>query len=174
MRRATVLVVAGVLLLGACASADPPEDRAVPPSKRAPVEATVPVPSPSPTFGFANAVIETDGEPVLLTVEMAETDEQRGFGLMFRRSLPEDRGMAFIFFEEHSGGFFMKNTLIPLSIAFFDVDGEILSILDMEPCREEPCKIYDPGVPYYGALEVNQGFFDRHGVTEGDIISISR
>ena len=65
------------------------------------------------------------------------------------------------------GGFWMKNTLIPLSIAFFDRQGVILRILDMEPCRADPCPVYYPGVVYQGALEVNQGWFRRRGLAEG-------
>ena len=81
--------------------------------------------------------------------------------------------MVFIFFEKHLGGFWMKNTLIPLSIAFFDQDGEILEILDMDPCEKDPCPTYDPGVPYWGALEVNKGAFDEWGVSAGDTIRMN-
>lgn len=137
-------------------------------------ETATTTPSPSTTFDVVPAIIQTDEEPVLLNVEVAEKPEQRQQGLMFRRSLPDDGGMVFLFFEEHHGGFWMKNTLIPLSIAFFDVDGKIVKILDMEPCKADPCKIYDPGVGYYGALEVNQGAFDDWGVEIGDTIEISR
>ena len=119
------------------------------------------------------AIIETDHEPVMLTVEMAESEEDRAKGLMGRTSLAEDHGMVFIFFEKHFGGFWMKNTLIPLSIAFFDQDGEILEILDMEPCEKDPCPTYDPGVSYWGALEVNEGAFDEWGVTVGDTIRMN-
>jgi len=109
---------------------------------------------------------------VLVNIEIAETQEQHAQGLMFRKSLDEDCGMLFVFFEEMTGGFYMKNTLIPLSIAFFDVDGTIMKILDMEPCDEDPCKIYEPGVAYHGALEVNKGAFTEWGVEEGDPIRI--
>jgi uncharacterized membrane protein (UPF0127 family) len=120
------------------------------------------------------AVIETDDGPVRIAVEVADTDEERQRGLMHRKSLPEDAGMVFVFPGETSGGFWMKNTLIPLSIAFYDADGKILRILDMEPCRADPCKVYDPGVAYRGALEVNQGAFGRWGVSEGDTITLAR
>jgi uncharacterized membrane protein (UPF0127 family) len=111
---------------------------------------------------------------VLVNIIVAESDEAQGVGLMHRESFPEDCGMVFLFFEERSGGFWMKNTLIPLSIAFFDAEGEILSILDMEPCEADPCDVYDPGVPYSGALEVNQGRFEDWGVEVGDEIDITR
>jgi uncharacterized protein len=127
-------------------------------------------PRAGPTFEPATAIIETDDGPVMVDIEVAATDEERARGLMHRESLDEDSGMLFIFFEANSGGFWMKNTLIPLSIAFFDRDGEILKILDMTPCKKEPCPIYDPGVKYFGALEVNRGAFDEWGVEEGDVI----
>lgn len=133
-----------------------------------------PLPSPSPSFPPARALIDTGDDSVLVNLVIAENETQHQYGLMFRESFPDDCGMAFLFFEEHQGGFWMKNTRIPLSIAYFDEEGEILSILDMEPCESDPCEIYDPGVAYNGALEVNRGSFDEWGVEEGDQISITR
>ncbi len=82
--------------------------------------------------------------------------------------------MVFMFFEESSGGFWMKNTLIPLSIAFFDEQGTILRILDMDPCERDPCPTYDPDTSYWGALEVNRGAFEDWGISEGDRITITQ
>jgi len=113
-------------------------------------------------------VIETEHGPVELKVELATTPEAWSRGLMFREHLPEDQGMLFIFPEAQGSPFWMKNTWIPLSIAFADQNGVILRILDMEPCEEDPCPSYYPGVAYRQALEVNQGWFERHGVKEGD------
>jgi uncharacterized membrane protein (UPF0127 family) len=93
---------------------------------------------------------------------------------MFRRSLPRNAGMIFAFPRDRRGGFWMKNTLIPLSIAFSDRRGRILRILDMTPCRSEPCRIYDPGVAYRSALEVNRGAFTRWDVKRGDRITLRR
>ena len=126
--------------------------------------------SPSPSPESATAVIDTGNEVVLVDVEVADSPEERAEGLMNRDSLDEDEGMLFVFFEANTGGFWMKNTRIPLSIAFFDRNGEILSIMDMDPCRESPCPSYDPGVSYWGALEVNQSAFDEWGVEVGDTI----
>ena len=126
--------------------------------------------SPSPSLNPATAMIDTDDGIVLVNTEVADSPEERAVGLMNRESLDEGAGMMFLFFEENEGGFWMKDTLIPLSIAFFDRDGTILSILDMEPCRRDPCKNYDPGVPYWGALEVNQGAYEEWGVEVGDRI----
>ncbi|MGH3023054.1 MAG: DUF192 domain-containing protein [Gaiellaceae bacterium] len=119
-------------------------------------------------------VIETEAGEVVLDVEVADSAEERQVGLMNRESLPRDAGMIFLFEENSSGGFWMKNTLIPLSIAFADAGGSILRILDMEPCEADPCEIYDPGVFYRSALEVNQGAFERLGVEEGDRLRLER
>lgn len=130
--------------------------------------------SPMPSFATSAAIIETDDGPVLIDVEVAQTIEQRQYGLMNRTHLDEDAGMIFIFFEPSSTGFWMKNTRIPLSIAYFGKNGRILRIMDMEPCKKDPCPVYDPGVVYHGALEVNQGAFDRWDVEEGDIIRMNQ
>jgi len=130
--------------------------------------------TPSPGFNLGRALIDTGDESVLIDVEVAASDEARRRGLMHRRSLPENAGMAFIFFERQTGGFWMKNTSIPLSIAFFDEKGVVRRIMDMDPCTKDPCKVYDPGVSYSGALEVNQGAYERWGVEEGDRIHITQ
>lgn len=154
MRRSILLSLV-ILLVGAGCYSSEEEPGSVPPAT-------------------ATALIDTGEDSVLVNLEIADTDEERRRGLMFRESLPEDRGMAFVFFEEPRGYFWMKNTLIPLSIAFFDQEGEILRILDMEPCEADSCEVYDPGIPYVGALEVNQGMFEEWGVEEGDRITISQ
>jgi uncharacterized membrane protein (UPF0127 family) len=117
-------------------------------------------------------VIQTDGGEVEIAVEIADTSEERARGLMGRKSLPENSGMIFVYPEATEGAFWMKNTLIPLSIAFYGSDGTILRILDMEPCRRDPCPLYDPGVAFNGALEVNRGAFERLGVREGDRLEL--
>jgi hypothetical protein len=122
----------------------------------------------------ATAVIETDGGPVVVEVELAETTEERRHGLMDRGSLPEQAGMLFVYSDDRRGGFWMKNTLIPLSIAFLDGEGRVLALLDMEPCQADPCPVYDPGVAYRLALEVNQGAFAEWGVELGDLVTVSR
>jgi uncharacterized protein len=120
----------------------------------------------------ANALITTAGQDVELSIEVADDEAERARGLMLRRSLPDNAGMVFLYPEPTAGSFWMKNTLIPLSIAFFDDEGTILRILDMEPCREDPCPLYTPGVAFTGALEVNRGAFARLGVLEGDRIEL--
>jgi uncharacterized membrane protein (UPF0127 family) len=170
MRIRALAVVALLLVLPACNAAG----RVAEDAKGTLCDPPEPLPSPSPSFPAARALIDTGEDSVLVDLIVAESEEAQQFGLMHRESFPEDCGMAFLFFEEHSGGFWMKNTLIPLSIAFFDADGTILAILDMEPCEKDPCEIYDPGVSYHGALEVNQGRFDDWDVEVGDEINITR
>ncbi|TFU17193.1 DUF192 domain-containing protein [Thermus tengchongensis] len=119
------------------------------------------------SFPKSTLYVEQGGRRHTLKVEVADTPERQAQGLMFRKSLGEDEGMVFLFPTPTAGGFWMKNTLIPLSIAFFDRQGVILRILDMEPCRKDPCPVYYPGVVYQGALEVNQGWFQRQSLTPG-------
>ncbi len=131
-------------------------------------------PAASPTFRRAPVIIETDDGPVLVNAEVADTPERTQLGLMHRTELADDAGMVFLFFEDTTSGFWMKNTLIPLSIAFFDARGEIVAILDMDPCEADPCPVYEPGAEYRGALEVNQGAFADWGVEEGDTIRVTK
>ncbi|MFP4535461.1 MAG: DUF192 domain-containing protein [Spirochaetaceae bacterium] len=101
---------------------------------------------------------------VTLEVEVADTPEGRTRGLMFRENLPENRGMLFVFPERSRRSFWMKNTLIPLSIAYIRDDWVILEIYEMEPESVEAVRSRNP-VRY--ALEVNQGFFAEHGIEPG-------
>ncbi|MFF2591604.1 DUF192 domain-containing protein [Peribacillus butanolivorans] len=105
-----------------------------------------------------------------LTVQVADTQRKIEKGLMFVGKLPENEGMLFVFSEKIYGGFWMKNTLIHLSIAFLGSDGEILKILDMEPCKEDKCPTYDPELSYHYAIEVNLGWFEKNQIKEGDYV----
>jgi uncharacterized membrane protein (UPF0127 family) len=118
--------------------------------------------------------IETSSGEVLVEVSIAETSESRQQGLMGVEEMGEDTGMVFLEEQPVQQAFWMKDTLIPLSIAFWDQDGRIQAILDMEPCREDPCELYDPGVAWIGAVEVNQGFLADHGVEVGDSVTLER
>ena len=99
-----------------------------------------------------------------LDVEVASDDPSRQLGLMNRESLPETRGMLFIFRTLREQRFWMKNTLIPLSIAFISDEGKILQIEDMEP-KDLSGTRSKHKVRY--ALEVNKGWFERHGIALG-------
>ena len=102
-------------------------------------------------LGSATGRLALDGE--VLRPELALTPGARSLGLMNRRRAPED-GMLFVFPRSTSGGFWMKDTLVPLTIAFFNADGERVRKLSMVPCRTDQCPIYDPGRIYRFALEL--------------------
>jgi uncharacterized membrane protein (UPF0127 family) len=122
----------------------------------------------------AKAIIDTGSGDVVVHLEIADTSAERERGLMGRSELPSDSGMAFLFPQDTRAGFWMKDTLIPLSIAFYDRTGRIVRILDMTPCKEDPCPVYTPGVAYRGALEASKGAFARWGVREGDVLRVER
>ena len=115
-------------------------------------------------------IVGGESEGVELTVELARTAGERGRGLMFREELAEDGGMLFVFPEDTEARFWMKDTLIPLSIAFIAADGTILDIQDMEPLSEDT---HRPPEPYRYGLEVNQGWFREHSLGRGDRVEIS-
>jgi uncharacterized protein len=121
-------------------------------------------------------IIHGDQGPVSVAVEEADSPAERGQGLMGRTSLGDNEGMIFTFGDVTDGPvtseFWMKDTLIPLSVAFWDEDGRIVGIRDMDPCTDDPCPTYGSPEPYVGALEVNDGFFTEHGVTTGDRIEL--
>jgi uncharacterized membrane protein (UPF0127 family) len=90
-----------------------------------------------------------------LTVEIADTPDERARGLMYREALDADSGMLFVWPADTGSGFWMKDTLIPLSIAFIDSGGVIVDIQDMEPLDET---LHRSPEPYRWAVEANQGY----------------
>ena len=99
-------------------------------------------------------MLRLDG--AMVRPEVAKTSAQRSLGLMHRRQVPTD-GMLFVFPVPTRGGFWMKNTLVPLTIVFFDSAGKRVRgtfSKEMTPCREDPCRISDPGRTYRFALEL--------------------
>ena len=122
------------------------------------------------------AACSTDEGRIRLTVagqqfdvELAVTPEQRREGLMYRDRLGEREGMLFVFEQEEMLSFWMRNTPLPLSIAFIDARGVIVHITDMVPFSEVPVSSQ---VPARFALEVNQGAFERAGVAVGDLVEL--
>jgi uncharacterized membrane protein (UPF0127 family) len=106
-----------------------------------------------------------DGTPIV--AEIARTDEQRERGLMWRQTLAAGEGMLFVFERDRILSFWMKNTLLPLSIAYIAYDGRILEIHDMEPRSQVPVQ---SGRSARYALEVPQGWFTRMGIKSGDVV----
>jgi uncharacterized protein len=133
--------------------------------------------SPSPSTsgpGSATLQIRTADGVRSFDVEVADTMAERRTGLMGRESLSPFDGMAFLWADPVQSSFWMKDTLIPLSIAFWDQDGRIVSIMDMEPCRADPCPTYGPDAPFVGAVEVAMGELERQGVGVGDTVDLTR
>ena len=139
----------------------------------------VPQAHPTSQAGLPTGVltITTDGSQAVLSVEIADTEATRETGLMGRTDLAPDSGMVFLFEDPFQGGFWMKDTLIPLSIAFWDADGRIVDIRDMQPCEKadtNTCPVYGSQKPYVGTVETNLGYFAEHGVKVGDTVELER
>jgi uncharacterized membrane protein (UPF0127 family) len=115
-------------------------------------------------------VIEREGrEAAALRVEVARSEDERAKGLMFRQELPDGEAMLFVFDRDQILSFWMKNTLIPLSIAYIAWDGRILEIHDMRPHNLSP--VSSSRSARY-ALETPQGWFERAGVRPGDVLRL--
>jgi len=139
------IVMLGVCVLGGCGAQQTPEAPSVPP--KPPVEPYV---------------ITLDGHR--LTVEVAISDTERNRGLMHRDRLDENRGMLFVYDAEARLSFWMRNTFIPLSIAFIDRQCVVRDVRDMQPLDETGVT---SRVPVLYALEANQGWFRKRGIRIG-------
>ncbi len=126
--------------------------------------------------GLIPACLVTDQATIAISIERALTRAQRQQGLMGRESLPEYQGMLFIYKETRpaSHTFWMRNTLIPLDIAYIDSEGVITAINSMEPCtnRVMQCPTYAAGASFQFALEMNHGFFAAHDIGIGDRFTV--
>jgi len=120
-------------------------------------------------FEKKELVIEGKAGNVTLTAELAMTEAQREQGLMYRKELKDGEGMLFVFQNDQILSFWMKNTLVPLSIAYISYNGRILEIYDMQPGNLDPVRS-SRSVRY--ALEVPQGWFSRAGLGVGDRVEI--
>ena len=114
------------------------------------------------------SAVSFEGNDAVLYVDVADTPQEQEKGLMRVEKLPSDQGMAFVFDEPSRSTFWMKDTLIPLSIAFVDDTGRVLGLRDMQPCEADPCPTYGIDQPYVLAIEANLGWFDEAGVEVGD------
>lgn len=141
------------LLLAAVAGAASCRRPARAPGEGAPPEADRP--------GMIRLTVDT----AVLWAEVSDRPETRQVGLMYRRSLPEDQGMLFVFEEPQELDFWMRNTYLPLDIAFVSQSGVILNIEAMEPMDEGPR--YRSRGPARFAIEANRGWFARRGIAPG-------
>lgn len=113
---------------------------------------------------------DSSGREVRLDVEIAATESSRQKGLMYRMSLPANSGMLFVFEKDKRLSFWMKNTYIPLDIAFIDANGVITDILQMQPL--DTSVFYNSSAEVRYALEVNQWWFQKHGIKPGTKIGL--
>jgi uncharacterized protein len=107
-----------------------------------------------------------------VTSEIAYTMPQIMAGMMWRTNMAEMEGMLFVFPQPHRAQFWMRNTLLPLACAYIDSEGTILELHEMKPRDETPIPAASDQVQY--VLEMNKGWFERHGVTPGMLINTDR
>jgi len=156
----TLVVATTLFLLAACS-----KDSAAPPAPSSAIKG----------YPQAELRIARRGQQVaVFRVDIAETDERRALGLMNVKTLRQGSGVVFLFPSETNVPFHMKDTLVPLDIAFWGSDGRIIDILQMTPCTAAPCQTYQSSAAFVGALEVNKGDLVDEGVVTGDVISLRR
>ena len=160
MNRAQFFLTAALLVMTACTQ--PAQT-----STTDAGEALPPSPAPLP-----QAVLP-DG--FMVDLELALTPEEISTGLMFRPSLPENRGMLFLFDQPRLPAFWMKNTLIPLDLVFLDGTGAVVDVIaDVQPCAADPCPNYPPSSPALAVLEIGAGVAAAHGLEVGSTLSFDR
>jgi uncharacterized membrane protein (UPF0127 family) len=146
-------VAIALLLVAACAqqpSAPPP-----------------PPPQPAPAAPAGPRIVLPDG--FVVEVEVANNDELRAQGLMYRDRLPSGKGMIFFFPTDGVYPFWMKNTLIPLDMIWIDSAHKVAHVKsNVPPCKVDPCPSYDPEVPARYVLELAGGEAAKHGLKAGD------
>jgi uncharacterized protein len=103
-----------------------------------------------------------------VSLEVAADEPARERGLSNRRDIPSGSGMVFLFPSDTTAAFWMKDTLVPLQIAFAAADGRVIGLREMAPCRADPCTVYSPPGSYRYAVELPSGAFTAAGVKEGD------
>jgi uncharacterized membrane protein (UPF0127 family) len=125
----------------------------------------------------AATITSVDGTRCEVCLWLAETGDQRSRGLMGVTDVGDGDGtadgMAFVYPRPHTGTFWMKNTLLPLSIAFFADSGEYLSSFDMEPCTTEPCPTYPTPADFTVAIEVPQGNLPALTIGTGSMLDLT-
>ena len=112
----------------------------------------------------APLVVVTKGGDRSFSIEVADTAAEREAGLMYRQDMADDHGMLFVFPENNTHCMWMRNTLLPLSVAFLNEEGKIINIEDMQPQTEDN---HCAKVPARYALEMNLGWFAQRGIKPG-------
>ena len=132
------------------------------------VEASIPQDASAETGAVeTNPLVPIRVGGIEIMVEIADEPAEHQRGLMFRESLEPNQGMLFVYSDERTLAFWMKNTLIPLDIAYADREGRIVDIQSMEPQTSET---HPSAAPAMYALEMNQGWFEANGIQRGALI----
>jgi uncharacterized membrane protein (UPF0127 family) len=121
----------------------------------------------------AARVTGADGSVCDLCLWLADDGDRRSRGLMFVTDLGRGDGMAFSYADPQTTNFWMKNTVLPLSIAFFAPDGGYLDAFDMEPCTSDPCPRYPTARSFTVAVETVQGGLPELGMTPGSVLELT-
>jgi hypothetical protein len=169
--RGARLLAWGTLVLAGCASthatvprADDPEwclrDHALPDQ--------APEGLAAPQRALRTVALAVAGHP--FTAEVADEPAERERGLMARTAMGDDAGMLFVYPDAAPRAFYMRHTLLPLSIAYLDVDGVVVHLADMRPLCEDLVPSHAPAT---FALEANRGWFHAHGVQVGDRVTLA-
>jgi uncharacterized protein len=152
----------------ACVRKTPP---APPPPPRYRVDPACPKdPVGSPMVPVGHVAFPESKDAPRLEVELMLTNEHHGRGLMYRRSLADDKGMLFAWSQPAIQSFWMRNTCIPLDLLFIDREGFVAGIVENAPTLNDESRSIDCPVPY--VLEVAAGWSRKHGVTAGQRVEI--
>jgi len=160
MNRAFFFLIAALFAMTACSQ---PAQTSTSNAGEAPPPSPIPMPQAVLPDGFA------------MDLELALTPEEISSGLMFRPSLPENRGMLFLFEHPRLSSFWMKNTLIPLDLVFLDETGAVVDVIaNVQPCAADPCPNFPPSTPAMAVLEINAGGATAHDIEVGSSIQFER
>ena len=160
--------LAGIAYLLGTRAREAPRGAAAPPAATA-TATTASRQSSATTTGTHVYLLEPAGKPpARVSLEVAADEPARQKGLSNRSALPAGSGMAFLFPTDTTVQFWMKDTLVPLQIAFVGGNGRVVGLFEMPPCRQDPCPTYGPARPYRYAVELGSGAFTAAGIREGD------
>ncbi len=121
----------------------------------------------------AATITTADGTVCDVCLWLADDNDRRARGLMFVTDLGDADGMAFRYDAPRTGNFWMKNTLLPLSIAFFDAGGAYMDAFDMEPCTADPCPTYRTPSEFLIAIEAVEGGLPELGIGPGSTLTLT-
>lgn len=167
----TTSTTATISATTAATATQPPSTPTPTPTPVPPTSTPTPLPTntPVPDDGTFVVNVSQGGVSANVRVEIAATAAERQLGLMYRTAMAEDAGMLFLFPRAGTGGFWMRNTLIPLDIAYIGADLKVVDIKHGVPLDETALT---PNAPYLYVLEVNGGWFERHGMGPGAVVTL--